>query len=117
MVSSNLFFIQAEDGIRALVRSRGLGDVYKRQDPGAVGLQRLLQRHHVLVRQHPVREECRQASGHDVQALREEGAKTPDPGEPEGAREGLQLRRAEEGRKGREAVSYTHLTLPTIYTV
>jgi len=26
-----LFFFQAEDGIRALVRSRGLGDVYKRQ--------------------------------------------------------------------------------------
>ena len=25
------FFVQAEDGIRDLVRSRGLGDVYKRQ--------------------------------------------------------------------------------------
>ena len=25
------FFFQAEDGIRDLVRSRGLGDVYKRQ--------------------------------------------------------------------------------------
>ena len=25
------FFLQAEDGIRYLVRSRGLGDVYKRQ--------------------------------------------------------------------------------------
>ena len=25
------FFFQAEDGIRVLVRSRGLGDVYKRQ--------------------------------------------------------------------------------------
>ena len=35
------FFFQAEDGIRVLVRSRGLGDVYKRQvspvDP-AVGI-------------------------------------------------------------------------------
>ena len=31
-VSSLLFFFfQAEDGIRYLVRSRGLGDVYKRQ--------------------------------------------------------------------------------------
>ena len=29
-----LFFIQAEDGIRDLVRSRGLGDVYKRQMAG-----------------------------------------------------------------------------------
>ena len=28
------FFFQAEDGIRDLVRSRGLGDVYKRQDEG-----------------------------------------------------------------------------------
>ena len=35
MCSSLLFrvcFFQAEDGIRDLVRSRGLGDVYKRQD-------------------------------------------------------------------------------------
>ena len=28
------FFFQAEDGIRDLVRSRGLGDVYKRQTLG-----------------------------------------------------------------------------------
>ena len=28
------FFVQAEDGRRYLVRSRGLGDVYKRQDAG-----------------------------------------------------------------------------------
>jgi len=31
------FFFQAEDGIRELVRSRGLGDVYKRQ-PARLGL-------------------------------------------------------------------------------
>ena len=30
-VSLVVFFFQAEDGIRDLVRSRGLGDVYKRQ--------------------------------------------------------------------------------------
>ena len=29
------FFFQAEDGIRSLVRSRGLGDVYKRQELAA----------------------------------------------------------------------------------
>ena len=29
--SLRVFFFQAEDGIRDLVRSRGLGDVYKRQ--------------------------------------------------------------------------------------
>ena len=33
------FFFQAEDGIRDLVRSRGLGDVYKRQ--GFVGADKL----------------------------------------------------------------------------
>ena len=31
-VVSSVFFFQAEDGIRDLVRSRGLGDVYKRQE-------------------------------------------------------------------------------------
>ena len=31
-----VFFLQAEDGIRDLVRSRGLGDVYKRQVDAAV---------------------------------------------------------------------------------
>ena len=31
---SVFFFFQAEDGIRDLVRSRGLGDVYKRQAVG-----------------------------------------------------------------------------------
>ena len=30
----DVFFFQAEDGIRDLVRSRGLGDVYKRQIVG-----------------------------------------------------------------------------------
>ena len=30
-----VFFLQAEDGIRDLVRSRGLGDVYKRQVAGS----------------------------------------------------------------------------------
>ena len=32
-----VFFFQAEDGIRYLVRSRGLGDVYKRQTENASG--------------------------------------------------------------------------------
>ena len=31
VVTASCFFFQAEDGIRDLVRSRGLGDVYKRQ--------------------------------------------------------------------------------------
>ena len=33
---SCIFFFQAEDGIRDLVRSRGLGDVYKRQTKGSL---------------------------------------------------------------------------------
>ena len=31
ILMGGVFFFQAEDGIRDLVRSRGLGDVYKRQ--------------------------------------------------------------------------------------
>ena len=39
-----VFFFQAEDGIRDLVRSRGLGDVYKRQRLCSAGhLERLAQ--------------------------------------------------------------------------
>ena len=34
MIVTLCFFFQAEDGIRDLVRSRGLGDVYKRQEQG-----------------------------------------------------------------------------------
>ena len=33
MLALCFFFFQAKDGIRSLVRSRGLGDVYKRQPP------------------------------------------------------------------------------------
>ena len=47
------FFFQAEDGIRDLVRSRGLGDVYKRQS--WVG---------VLIGQNRIRCLTRNASGH-----------------------------------------------------
>ena len=36
-----IFFFQAEDGIRDLVRSRGLGDVYKRQEPRVVKAERV----------------------------------------------------------------------------
>ena len=73
------FFFQAEDGIRDLVRSRGLGDVYKRQ----------------------------------VSCL---------PGANEGYY--VHFRTVSPGSPGRlfafgkcYAVSYTHLTLPTIYSV
>ena len=36
-----VLFFQAEDGIRDLVRSRGLGDVYKRQELAAARFERV----------------------------------------------------------------------------
>ena len=90
MVRLGFFFFQAEDGIRDLVRSRGLGDVYKRQ---------------VLV-------------GHlgegvldppSVDLVRADGASLVVRDEK---RRGRHLD-AVEAPHGLEAVSYTHLTLPT----
>ena len=74
-----VFFFQAEDGIRDLVRSRGLGDVYKRQSDSA-------------------------ASGKTSGAPRRA---FPGKQEPRGNRSGIRP----------DPVSYTHLTLPTIYSV
>ena len=48
----SFFFFQAEDGIRYLVRSRGLGDVYKRQDDYAeltAFIERLLAQNDIVV--------------------------------------------------------------------
>ena len=73
------FFCQAEDGIRDLVRSRGLGDVYKRQAVYAAI-------------------SSVAADGLDADARR------------------LQAKVAQSFRRSgvdRDAVSYTHLTLPT----
>ena len=69
------FFFQAEDGIRDLVRSRGLGDVYKRQ---VAHLRHDGQLHHRLA-----------ATGDDDAVL------------------------GQQRLFAFEAVSYTHLTLPT----
>ena len=46
------FFFQAEDGIRDLVRSRGLGDVYKRQ--GELGVSSRKVEHIMRVSQRPL---------------------------------------------------------------
>ena len=73
------FFFQAEDGIRDLVRSRGLGDVYKRQS------QYNLRPWHMFK------------------------------GVIEGYTE-IMSGRTDNGLKV-FPVSYTHLTLPTIYSV
>ena len=69
------FFFQAEDGIRDLVRSRGLGDVYKRQDLTQA------QRDKVMARY--------RTKNLDVLVATDVAA------------------------RGIDAVSYTHLTLPT----
>ena len=50
-----LFFFQAKDGIRDLVRSRGLGDVYKRQG------------HHPVIFARQQRRGLRQPLGDDAQ--------------------------------------------------
>ena len=73
------FFFQAEDGIRDLVRSRGLGDVYKRQEF----------------------------------APADQGAADREVGMAVLAG----ILDADDGAVGQAPVSYTHLTLPTIYSV
>ena len=73
------FFFQAEDGIRDLVRSRGLGDVYKRQ---AMLLRRFPTSFRYAL---PIAEASASASSASCDF--------------------------------RGSVSYTHLTLPTIYSV
>mgnify|MGYP007112059430 CR=1 FL=1 len=74
-----IFFFQAEDGIRDLVRSRGLGDVYKRQTAQRGPLSSHVAR------------SLQNVIGLNDFAQRILGALVP--------------------------VSYTHLTLPTIYSV
>ena len=57
------FFFQAEDGIRDLVRSRGLGDVYKRQVRGDATRPR-------APRDHGVSRPPRHPGHHDTRARR-----------------------------------------------
>ena len=83
------FFFQAEDGIRDLVRSRGLGDVYKRQAQDR-DLYELPPEEKKLIKQVPSSlVEVLDALEADHEFLLKGGVFTPDP------------------------VSYTHLTLPT----
>ena len=50
-----VFFFQAEDGIRDLVRSRGLGDVYKRQlESGSFNASRISSERMEIVLGNPV---------------------------------------------------------------
>ena len=73
------FFFQAEDGIRDLVRSRGLGDVYKRQEyPLGLGSTKDISALCLFL----LSDESKWITGQNI-----------------------------------ITVSYTHLTLPTIYSV
>ena len=83
------FFFQAEDGIRYLVRSRGLGDVYKRQ-----GFDRSHQRGELIQHLAGVRE--------GVVTTRPVCRKQFDRHAPSPL-----------SSASSTAVSYTHLTLPT----
>ena len=89
------FFFQEEDGIRYLVRSRGLGDVYKRQRLPQVGLREIA----VIVRP---------AAANRGDAVVEQVVEVGLlPGKPLGRTNRLLL------IERRGPVSYTHLTLPT----
>ena len=89
-----LFFFQAEDGIRDLVRSRGLGDVYKRQVIGEHAERRLV----ALLRELGVRRRRR-----DVR----DAAVVVD------LRRRDRRARVQVADDAVDPVSYTHLTLPT----
>ena len=79
------FFFQAEDGIRDLVRSRGLGDVYKRQVLVGVSLN--------------------------------PGVEQVFPPQGISLRWYYNLANRSGFVAALQPVSYTHLTLPTIYSV
>ena len=89
---SPCFFFQAEDGIRDLVRSRGLGDVYKRQEGTYAEL--------LLIR--------RLRNDHEIVNAQVEAARAGSFGHHTND---LVLLQPEAHRLA--PVSYTHLTLPT----
>ena len=105
-------FFQAEDGIRELVRSRGLGDVYKRQATQFSQANTRSKCHNRRKRKNWVGFEaiCSQhRPGKPGRFL----ADSPDDVVDEAVGVGKLVFVAETF----EAVSYTHLTLPTIYPV
>ena len=113
-----MFFFQAEDGIRDLVLSRGLVDVYKRQGLGSLlnSLASLEAAFDLLL------VDTGAGLGEAVISLVLSAAEimlvtTPEPNALADAYGLLKVvaRRSPGARV--HAVSYTHLTMPTIYTV
>ena len=133
-----LVVFQAEDGIRDLVRSRGLGDVYKRQVMHQAGV---FNGADVLVRTHSSVNTQRPAPGFGTCCLNIDGVRYVFTGAPahqmtawegrdaltavlhlfqgvDGLRKNMRPETRiqgiiPEGGKAPNAVSYTHLTLPT----
>ena len=91
MLCCCVFFFQAEDGIRDLVRSRGLGDVYKRQD----------------------RDSGVRAGQISYRKAGLELAFTPVESAVKDGKILARLPSDDMGKGAYEPVSYTHLTLPT----
>mgnify|MGYP003377963001 CR=1 FL=1 len=98
-----LFFVQAEGGIRDLVRSRGLGDVYKRQGPPHVPPEAdrtvLRALHPPLLRLHSPQQRHK---GLSAQLRIDQTAHPP-----------VNRLRDRRAQPSPDPVSYTHLTLPT----
>ena len=85
-----VFFFQAEDGIRDLVRSRGLGDVYKRQKQDTY------------------------INGAYAVRISEESLPVRCPNYLPGIVDGISIAETSTHIQiGHTPVSYTHLTLPT----
>ena len=95
-----MFFFQAEDGIRDLVRSRGLGDVYKRQVLTAAGKK-------VVAVRHPM------PYGDLVKQKVQRFATYADLKKHKCTIEEIEEYEPHVARGGVISVSYTHLTLPT----
>eukprot|EP00657_Telonema_sp_P-1_P009322 TRINITY_DN3513_c0_g1_i1.p1 TRINITY_DN3513_c0_g1~~TRINITY_DN3513_c0_g1_i1.p1 ORF type:complete len:119 (-),score=93.91 TRINITY_DN3513_c0_g1_i1:82-438(-) len=113
------FFFQAEDGIRDLVRSRGLGDVYKRQkleDASAVKSTDKEEKN-----AEKKEEQMKEKVLKDKTNLAKlEGTISAEKGKESDAKTAatkLEAKAAVAKAKVAEPVSYTHLTLPTIYSV
>ena len=93
----DFFFFQAEDGIRDLVRSRGLGDVYKRQGEAGPGF-------------HWCRWTPLETPGSEQRSLQVGECSRP----PMAAGHQVLVPQKTTIQLGsRNSVSYTHLTLPT----
>ena len=106
-------FFRAEDGIRDLVRSRGLGDVYKRQGLVHTNIreERGLKAFHQRLVSDVIGREMRENAGFHVSFVVEMYITSP-PGDTAVNKRGVRPKVHDI-----DTVSYTHLTLPTIYSV